>query len=265
MQPSARINPVEEAFDLFFEIFAGWKFYEPKEDICKSIMVVNRKIREEYFEKKYKDLANQEFTENRDFDRNLAKFEKKLESEISELRQREHFSPAFVSETREDSFMVKVSRFFVGNKTEPSPHTNSVLFFQKNVSENIYDHFALLSLNDESSRISGFSIKRELTRRMAANFGLDLYLRKKLSPELTAEAEEVLTRLAADFEEWFITEKKGYFETTFGRIFSVNKYRKAEKEGKIPGDEITNMVLIADVLGDQFSFKEAARSNDASA
>lgn len=233
-----------EWIDSLLDVISDWKFYQPKGAICKEILRVNKLIGNEYFDRRFEHIESSgEETKKRSdkFEEKVKNFEEGLNTEIREFESDENdHDQARPSLTEK---LLNFARNLLGGQ-----RTDDALErFEKKVTEDIYDHFAMLSLDAHSSRPEGFSLKRELTQRMAADFGLNLYLTDKISPGLKDDAKAVLTDLAEDFEKWFIDEKKGYVETTFGKIISVETFRDFVKNDENRDEEENFLVLNADV------------------
>ena len=108
--------------------------------------------------------------------------------------------------------------------------------FDKIVSEKIYDRLSFLSLSPQAKSGGVFSLKRELTYGIAEDVGLGLWKRPPTSATheaLNLQAEEVLTGLAGEFQDWLVYDCKGVYPALWGNICAQLDSRVSLPDGLI--------------------------------
>jgi hypothetical protein len=122
-----------------------------------------------------------------------------------------------------NSLIAKVSSIlFHGEYAYPEQPNLSgeglVSFFQKVVSERIYDHLSFLSLSPHAREGLSFSIMEELTDGIAEDIGLRLYRNSEMPQYLREQSREALFDLAAEFQRWLLEERGGSYTAGWGEI-----------------------------------------------
>jgi len=116
------------------------------------------------------------------------------------------------------------------------------------VSERIYNHLAMLGRTPGTMIGEPFSIREELTARLAGKVGLGLYLSPGIENELRQEGESVMLRLAGEYQDWLLEKtQEGPFETTWGYISVVGQPISEEVRATYP------LIMIADVVKARFA------------
>lgn len=135
------------------------------------------------------------------------------------------------NETWVNSIIKKISSVLF-HEEEPSPEQTDVAgeevsFFQKTVSERIYDHLSLLSLSPHAKRGKSFSIKEELTDGIAEDLGLGVYRQTQIPAELRKRTEVALHDLAGEFQRWLTEDRGGVYSAGWGEIRSTTLRNEA--------------------------------------
>ncbi|HKO42979.1 MAG TPA: hypothetical protein VJU84_06810 [Pyrinomonadaceae bacterium] len=95
-----------------------------------------------------------------------------------------------------------------------------ISFFQKVVSERIYDHLSFLALSPHAKQGRSFSLEEELTEGIAEDIGLGLYRQSDTPAHLSQQSKEVLLDLAREFQRWLVEERGGCYTAGWGEIFA---------------------------------------------
>lgn len=135
------------------------------------------------------------------------------------------------NETWVNSIIRKISSVLF-HEEEPSPEQADVAgeelsFFQKTVSERIYDHLSLLSLSPHAKSGRAFSIKEELTDGVAEDLGLGVYRQTQIPAELRKRTELALHDLAGEFQHWLTEDRGGVYSAGWGEIRSTTLRNEA--------------------------------------
>jgi hypothetical protein len=201
-----------EEDDLVKQLILDWIFFSPSPELVRLILAQNDKLGSEYF-KNQCHIGTEP-----------------VEGLSKDLLQGpwKAFDILFHKSKQKES----------GSQSEKEIISSFQAFF----SERIFNHLAMLS-RTPYARSGTFSIREELTIELAEKIGLGLYLHEKTSPDLRDETENILLRLAGEFQYWFIEEHKGVFHTVWGSMLSV-----AREELK---EEISDntIILVPDVEG----------------
>jgi len=144
-------------------------------------------------------------------------------------------SPSWVN-----SLIAKVSSILFHGEHAHSEQPNLsgeelVSFFQKVISERIYDHLSFLSLSPHAKEGLSFSIMEELTDGIAEDVGLRLYRHSETPQYLREQSREALFDLAAEFQRWLLEERGGSYAAGWGEI---------RAKGNSSGDENTAPHLV---------------------
>ena len=94
-------------------------------------------------------------------------------------------------------------------------------FFQKLISERIFDRLSLLVLSPHAKQGGVFSLGEELTGGIAEDIGLGFCMRREKDNYLCKEGWEALADLACAFQEWLLFERGGRFVAEWGVICLV--------------------------------------------
>jgi hypothetical protein len=127
-------------------------------------------------------------------------------------------------------------------------------FFQKDVTERIFDHLSLLARPDYNEGDEPYSILDLFTRRLASNLGLKLIWLDETPETFKERAQDVLHRLAWDFQNWLLKIHDGYYPALFGGIYAKPPPLMAEKDGilvlfpDVPAPARPNNLWAEDVL-----------------
>ena len=199
------------------EIIADWKFFVVPYDLTRAILSLNERLGSEYFKMEYERLDP---TEKLPGLNNMSRGEKNdedirqgIETAWTTLFHGEEHAPDFTQSEEEV--------------------TSS---FQGFLSERIFNHFAMLS-RSSYAKTGTYSIREEMTIEVAEKIGLGMYLHHKTPPNLRTETEDVLLRMAKEFQRWLIDERRGLFFATWGALCSrVNK--------RLLGDDFKNAVVM---------------------
>ena len=135
------------------------------------------------------------------------------------------------NETWVNSIIKKISSVMF-HEEEPSPEQSDeageeVSYFQKTVSERIYDHLSLLSLSPHAKSGRSFSIKEELTDGIAEDVGLGVYRHPQIPEELRSRAEIALHDLAGEFQRWLIEDRGGVYSAGWAEIRATSLRNEA--------------------------------------
>lgn len=182
------------------EIIADWKFFRVPNDLTREILSLNERLGGEYFRMEYEQLDLPEKTldlnqTSRD-DRDDKDFKEGIEPAWKTLFHGEEHGGDFTQSEEE-----------------------VVSEFQGFFSERIFNHLAMLSRTGYA-KTGMYSIREELTMEVAEKIGLGMYLHHKTPPNLRAEAEKLLLRLAKEFQRWLIDERRGLFFASWGALCS---------------------------------------------
>jgi hypothetical protein len=199
--------------DIVEELFTTWRFFTPSSGLTRDFLRLNDELGEAYFGGEYEKIAAGDGRGSFEGPVKDINWFKGLYRRVSGILFHGEGEPAGSGEQSEE----KVTSFF-----------------QSFISERVFNHLAMLSRSRHAKRGGSFSIRDELTKEIAEKLGLGLYLHQKTSPELRAEAEEVLLRLAGEFQRWFIGKKRGEFTTSWGRICAVGNDIALEGESSQP-------------------------------
>ena len=203
------LNYVDEE-ELVEQLISDWTFFLPSAELTSLILSQNDKLGSEYFSKEYKTFRTSVPEQT---DENI-------------LAQSLH----------------KAADILFHESVESSRQSEEEIIatFQAFFSERIFNHLARLS-RTPYAKTGIFSINEELTIELAEKIGLGLYLHEKTSPQLREETEEILLKLALEFQRWFLHAHRGVFFAIWGSMFSVDKKGLRDE---IQGNSI---VLIPDV------------------
>jgi hypothetical protein len=140
------------------------------------------------------------------------------------------------NETWVNTIIKKISSVLF-HEEEPSPEQadvagEEVSFFQKTVSERIYDHLSLLSLSPHAKKGKPFSINEELTDGIAEDLGLGVYRQSHIPEELRRRAELALYDLAGEFQRWLIEDRGGVYSTGWGEIRATSLRNEASPSSR---------------------------------
>jgi len=211
LQEYEGLNYVDED-EIVEQLISDWTFFLPSVELTSLVLSQNDKLGSEYFAKEYQAFRT---SAARHIDQNI-------------LVQRLQKAAGIL---------------FHELNTAESPRQSEeeiIATFQAFFSERIFNHLARLS-RTPYAKTGTFSIKEELTIELAEKIGLGLYLHEKTLPQLREETEEILLKLAFEFQRWFLDEHQGVFFALWGPMFSVDKKDLREK---IQGNSI---VLVPDV------------------
>lgn len=199
-----------EEDELLEQLISNWIFFSPSPELTKLILVQNDKLGSQYFRQHYQTGAGPAAEDSHNLLQGLQKAFDILFHKSEQRRFKDQSEGEIISG------------------------------FQAFFSERIFNHLAMLS-RTPYARSGTFSIREELTIELAEKIGLGIYLHEKTSPDLRDETEEVLLRLAREFQHWFIEAHRGVFRTVWGSLLSVDKEDLREQ---IPDNSI---VLVPDV------------------
>lgn|GEM_PF-6304394 len=176
-----------------------WKFFLPSPDLAEDILRLNRELGAAYFDREYAALdAREEQAEDVEWFRRLSGHASKILSHDGEA------DGVHRGESGEEELS----------------------FLRASISERIFNHLTMLARSRYALQGGAFSLREELTIGLAEKIGLGLYLHRKTSRELHDKAENVLLRLAGEFQHWFVDAKDGKdgaAETTWGMIYKEGK------------------------------------------
>jgi len=177
---------------------AGIRFFPTPHRIAEKILSLNHQLGEELVESQLAALPGEESD---------------LKIEVSENEINENWFEAIINRVSSILF----------HEEEPSEERKLsqdelVILFQKTVSEKIYDNLSLLSLSPHAKKGGTFSLTEELTKGIAEDVGLGLYLHEETREELRAEAEATLLDLAVEFQNWLLEEWGGVYPASWGEI-----------------------------------------------
>jgi len=91
-------------------------------------------------------------------------------------------------------------------------------FFQKFISERIYDRLSLLALSPHAKEGGSFSLGEELTGGIAEDIGLGVCMRRGKENYLCREGWDALADLACAFQEWLVLDRNGNFVAEWGVV-----------------------------------------------
>lgn len=219
------LEPSEEEFEtvkvaVIEEFAQQWRFFAPSAAVAKEVLLLNDELGTEYFNKEYEKLVRAERIQVAD-------------EEI--IQEGNWFRWLF----QEVSALISHR----GRKTAQRHERagQDIELFQKFVSERIFNHFAMLARTPHAKKSAPFSIKEELTNKIAEKLGLGLCMHQKTSQKLRVRGEDVLFQLALDFQTWFTDEKKGVFVASWGVIRDPNnKFINDD-------DNLLSLILLPDV------------------
>lgn len=90
-------------------------------------------------------------------------------------------------------------------------------FFQRVLSEKIYNHLSMLAHTPHAKSGQPFSIREELTEGIAENIGLGLYIDPETPQDLRERAGNALLDLSWEFQQWLV-QRGGDYPATWGVI-----------------------------------------------
>lgn len=175
------------------------QFFRTPHDIAEKILLLNQELGEELIESQLAVLASEE-----------------SDATMIEVSENE------ISGNWLQTIINRVSGILF-HEEEPSDEMNlsqdeTVVLFQKTVSEKIYDRLSLLSLSPHAKKGGTFSLTQELTKGIAEDVGLGLYRHEKTRDELQVQAEATLLTLAVEFQGWLLGEWNGVYPAGWGEI-----------------------------------------------
>lgn len=129
-----------------------------------------------------------------------------------------------------------------------------VPFFQKSVSQKVYNHLNMLSYTPHALSGKPFSITEELTDGIAENVGLGLYNDPETPATLRENGGKALLDLAWEFQYWLL-QRGGYYPAPWGVIDTVGTPKVADedlisrilRETETEGVSKRTLMLIPDV------------------
>jgi len=213
-------------------ISSRWKFYLPDRGITDEILRLSEAMGDDYRSRKYETLYQKE----RD----------SLFDDIPDISddERRALEDRLKDKTWLGSMVDMLSDVIFHNKKKNErTQDEEYVYFQKFVAEKMYNHLAMLARTRHAQEGGEFSLKEEFTAEIAPKLGLGLYLQDSTPETLSRKADEVLNRLAAEFESWFV-ERGGILDATFGQVCS---YDHAVKNGFEPGQYPHLLILDTDV------------------
>lgn len=205
-------------------LLAGWTFFAPKHKLTRELLLLNDELGGAYFEEEYKNLAADDEPEpiwedgGNILSRVLEKLTGSRAEEQEPVQDRNWFRWLYL-QASETLFHGDAGAAHRRKQSEDE----AVEFFRTYVSESVFNHLAMLSRSRHARRGGCFSIRNELTREVAEKVGLGLYLHEKTAPELRTRGDELLLKLAGDFQNWLVDEQHGVFVTTWGGIHVPDK------------------------------------------
>ena len=240
-------------------LLAGWKFFAPKHELTRELLLLNDELGDAYFEEEYDRLPVEGVPKgrNRRGSRALGRGLEKLARSGGGGDEEE---PIEDGNWFRWLYQQASGILFHGDegaaRRREQTDDESVEFFRAYVSERVFNHLAMLARSRHARKGGSFSIRNELMREIAEKIGLGLYLHEKTAPQLRSQGEEFLLRLAGEFQQWLVKEQRGVFVTTWGGIHVPNK-----KLFDLP-DGYDTLMLTPDVWADE---ARAARSQGAQA
>jgi hypothetical protein len=174
-----------------------WQFFRPSIPLTRRIWLLNEKLGSAYFDNELARLTADE-----------------PEPDLGdEVTQDQNWFKGILARVSE----------IVLHYEEGSPHLKLSddefdSFFQKMISERIYNHLAMLHRTPHAQSGGAFSLHEELTEGIVEKIGLGASQHHKTNPGLRSDCETALNDLADEFEKWFIGEHKGYYPTVWGEI-----------------------------------------------
>lgn len=177
---------------------ASLKFFPTPRTIAARILQLNQALGDSFIEGEFEALSSGSLPS--------------IEDESVEK------SPGWVN-----SLIAKVSSILFHGEHAYSEQPNLsgeelVSFFQKVISERIYDHLSFLSMSPHAKEGLSFSIMEELTDGIAEDVGLRLYRHSEMPQSLREQAGDALFDLAAEFQRWLLEERGGSYTAGWGEI-----------------------------------------------
>jgi hypothetical protein len=223
---SNRIQELEEddlespPIELAKELLHRWKFFRPSPDLVRDVLRLNDKLGGAYFEGEYAALDAREGGGSGE----------EPVKDVNWFRWLFRQASDAISHGEDE-----------GTERRGESEEDELSFFRASISERVFNHLAMLARSRHAAQGGAFSIREELTAELAEKIGLGLYLHRKTSSELRAEAESVLLRLAGEFQHWLVVLKGGRFGTTWGQIYASGNRVVGV------GDDSLNLILTPDV------------------
>jgi len=183
------------------ELLYRWKFFLPSRDLVRDVLRLNDKLGSAYFDAEFDALARAE---------GGGPSEEPVK-DVNWFRWLFRQTSDAISHGEGD-----------GERRGKSEE-DELSFFRASISERIFNHLAMLARSRYAAQGGEFSIREELTAELAEKIGLGLYLHHKTSPDLRAEAESVLLRLAGEFQHWLVVVRGGVFGATWGLIHTSGR------------------------------------------
>ncbi len=176
-------------------------FFRPHIETAAKILTLNEELSENYIEKKFEAIPPDD----------LASLKNEGQETVGNWMR---------------AIMQRVSSILFHEDESDSEEASltdeeAVDFFQKLLSERIYNRLSMLSRSPHARKGRAFSIKEELTKGIAVNIGLGLYQHPECCDRLRQEAERALFDLAVEFQEWLLNERKGVYTAPWGQVRAV--------------------------------------------
>lgn len=228
-------RPQERQERYIDDLLESWKFFPPSKPLVRDMLQLQECLSDGYLDDEYRrtrESASENISAEHDED------VKVLESQI---KKKYGFELLF-------SKAASVFGVAQREKQRESSADDQIRQHQSFVSERIYNHLAMLGRTPGTMAGEAFSIREELTMRLAEKVGLGLYLSPRIDNELRQEGEGVMLRLAGEYQDWLLDKTQdGPLPTTWGYICVFERPIPEEVRATHP------LILIADVAKTEFA------------
>lgn len=221
------------------DFISKYKFFSPHEETAARILRLNEELSDSHIEKELESLPP-------------------LDVELRE----DEVNEAGVSVRWFSAIVDRVSAILFHDDEASSERValteeEARYFFQKNLSERIYNRLSMLSRTPHARKQRPFSIREELTEGIAVNIGLGLYRHDAIPDSLRERAEAALLDLAWEFQDWLVHQREGVYNAPWGQV-RAEGVKVAESNGR----PLALVVLVPDV---ESRLREDGRSAGAAA
>lgn len=217
------------------DLLEKWKFFPPSKPLVLDIQRLSESLTDGYLDDEYR--RNREAASAAGYD-DHDEDARTLEAKVA--KKKNGFQLLFKQ--------VAAALGVEGRQDVESSSDDDITRHQSFITERIYNHMAMLARTPGTLYGEPYSIREELTERLAGKIGLGLYKSLPIENDLRKEAESVMLRLAAEYQEWLIEKtQQEPLQTTWGYICVFGQPMREEVRATHP------LILIADVARAKFA------------